>query len=163
MADASFDIVSKIDMAELNNAISQAMGEIKTRFDFKGSKSEISVENDHLVIFSDDDIKIKQVIDVLISKMAKRGIGLRSFDFEKKPDTATGQAVRLKLPIKTELEKDQVKQIVKLVKDSKLKVTVTGQGDSVRVSGKSRDDLQEIQRLVREADFKFDCQFTNYK
>ena len=163
MADPSFDIVSKIDISELDNAISQAMSEIKTRFDFKGSKSEISIENNQLVIFSDDDIKIKQVIDVLISKMAKRGIGLKSFDFEKKPDSATGQAVRLKLPIKTELEKDQVKQIVKLVKDSKLKVQVVGQGDSVRVSGKKLDDLQEIQRRIKSADFKFDCQFTNYK
>ena len=105
--DPSFDIVSKIDKAELTNAITQAMGEISNRFDFKGSKSEIKQEEEHLVISSDNDIKIKQVIDVLISKMVKRNIGVRAFDFEgTKLEPATGGTVRMKVKIQNGLEKE---------------------------------------------------------
>jgi len=163
MADPSFDIVSKVDKTELSNAVSLAMTEIKNRFDFKGSKSEIKVEEENLVLLSDDDIKIKQVIDVLMSKMAKRNIGLKAFNFDSKIEPATGQTVRMKIKIQTGLDKDQVKKVIALIKDSKLKVVVTGMGDSVRVSGKKKDDLQDVQNLIRKADLPFDCQFTNYK
>ena len=163
MADPSFDIVSKVDKTELSNAVSLAMTEIKNRFDFKGSKSEIKVEEENLVLLSDDDIKIKQVIDVLMSKMAKRNIGLKAFNFDSKIEPATGQTVRMKVKIQTGLDKDQVKKVIALIKDSKLKVVVTGMGDSVRVSGKKKDDLQDVQNLIRKADLPFDCQFTNYK
>lgn len=163
MADPSFDIVSKIDKTELANAVAQAMTEISTRFDFKGSNSEIKVDDENLTILSDDAIKIKQVIDVLMGKMAKRGIGLKSFNFDSKIEPATGQTVRMKVKIQTSMDKDQVKQVIKLIKDSGLKVAVTGMGDSVRVSGKKKDDLQDVQGLLRKSDLPFDCQFTNYK
>lgn len=163
MADPSFDIVSEVDRSELKNAVAQAMSEITTRFDFKGSKSDIQLEENQLVILSDNDIKIKQVIDVLTTKMAKRGIGLKAFDFEAKPESATGGTARLKVKIQTGLDKEHTKQITKLIKDAKLKVTPTIMGDSVRVVGKKKDDLQEVMQLIRSADFPFDTKFTNFK
>jgi uncharacterized protein YajQ (UPF0234 family) len=163
MADPSFDIVSEVDMSELKNAISQAMAEIQTRFDFKGSKSDIKLEEKQLVITSDNDIKIKQVIDVLINKMAKRNIGLKAFNFEEKPEPATGGTARLKVKIQTGLEKEHTKQITKIIKDSKLKVTPTIMGESVRVVGKKKDDLQEVMQLIRDADLPFEAKFTNFK
>jgi len=163
MGDPSFDIVSEVDRSELKNAVNQAMAEISTRFDFKGSKSEIQLEDNQLVIVSDNDIKIKQVIDVLMTKMAKRGIGLKAFDFEEKPEPASRGVVRLRVKIQNGLEREHTKQITKLIKDSKLKVTATVMGDSVRVSGKKKDDLQEVMKLIRNADFSFDTKFTNFK
>lgn len=163
MADPSFDIISEVDRLELKNAVAQAMSEINTRFDFKGSKSDIKLEETQLIITSDNDIKIKQVIDVLIAKMAKRGIGLKAFDFEAKPEAATGGTARLKVKIQTGLEKEHTKQLTKLIKDSKLKVTPTIMGESVRVVGKKKDDLQEIMDLIRKQDFPFEAKFTNFK
>lgn len=162
--DPSFDIVSKIDKSELTNAITQAMGEITNRFDFKGSKSDIKQEEEHLVISSDNDIKIKQVIDVLISKMVKRNIGVKAFDFEgTKLEPATGGTVRMKVKIQNGLEKEHTKEITKIIKDSKLKVQPTIMGEYVRVTGKKKDDLQQIQSLLKGADLPFDFGFTNYK
>jgi len=163
MADPSFDIVSKVEKSELANAVTQAMSEITNRFDFKGSKSEIKVEDENLIITSDNEIKIKQVIDVLINKMAKRGIGLRAFDFESPIESATGGTARMKVKIQTGLEKEHTKEITRLIKDSKLKVQAAIMGDYVRVTGKKKDDLQGVQKLIKEADLKFDTQFTNYK
>lgn len=163
MADPSFDIVSEVDRSELKNAVAQAMAEITTRFDFKGSKSDIQLEESQLVILSDNEIKIKQVIDVLIGKLAKRGIGLKAFDFEAKPESATGGTARLKVKIQTGLEKEHTKQITKIIKDSKLKVTPTIMGESVRVVGKKKDDLQEVMQLLRDADLPFETKFTNFK
>lgn len=161
--DPSFDIVSKIDRPELQNAVSQAMTEIQTRFDFKGSNSEIKLQDDQLILTSENDIKLKQVIDVLTSKMAKRGISLKAFDFDSKVEPATGQTVRQKVKIQTGLDKEQTKQITNLIKDSKLKVQATIQGDSVRVVGKKKDDLQAVMNAIRNANFKFDANFTNFK
>lgn len=161
--DPSFDIVSKIDRPELQNAVSQAMTEIQTRFDFKGSNSEIKLQDDQLILTSENDIKLKQVIDVLTSKMAKRGISLKAFDFDSKIEPATGQTVRQKVKIQTGLDKEQTKQITTLIKDSKLKVQATIQGDSVRVVGKKKDDLQAVMNAIRNANFKFDANFTNFK
>lgn len=163
MADASFDIVSKVDRPELSNAVSQAMTEIGTRFDFKGSKSTIELKDEELILVSDNDAKMKQVIDVLTTKMAKRGIGPKAFDFDAKLEPATGGTVRQKVKIQNGLDKEQTKQITKLIKDSKLKVQAQIMGDSVRVTGKKKDDLQEVMKLLKSADFSFDCQFTNYK
>jgi len=162
--EPSFDIVSKIDKSELANAINQAMTEITTRFDFKGSKSEIKHEEEYLVLTSDNDIKIKQVIDVLTNKLIKRGIGIKAFDFEgTKIEPATGGTVRMKVKIQTGLEKEHTKEIVKIIKDSKLKVQATIMGDYVRVSGKKKDDLQQVQKLLKNANLNFDFSFTNYK
>ena len=163
MADPSFDIVSKVDKAELTNAVSQAMTEISTRFDFKGSKSEIKQDEENLVITSDNDIKIKQVIDVLISKLAKRNIGLKAFDFESKIEPATGGTVRQKVKIQTGLEKEHTKELNRIIKDSKIKCQSAIMGEYIRVTAKKKDDLQAVQKLIREANLNFDCQFTNYK
>ncbi|MGV3665256.1 MAG: YajQ family cyclic di-GMP-binding protein [Leptospira bouyouniensis] len=161
--DPSFDIVSKLDRPELQNAVSQAMTEIQTRFDFKGSNSEIKITDDQLVLTSENEIKLKQVIDVLTTKMAKRGISLKAFDFDSKIEAATGQTVRMKVKIQNGLDKEQTKQITTLIKDQKLKVQATIQGDSVRVVGKKKDDLQEVMGAIRNANFNFDANFTNFK
>ncbi|ABZ93858.1 Conserved hypothetical protein [Leptospira biflexa serovar Patoc strain 'Patoc 1 (Ames)'] len=161
--DPSFDIVSKLERPELQNAVSQAMTEIQTRFDFKGSNSEIKITDDQLVLTSENEIKLKQVIDVLTTKMAKRGIGLKAFDFDSKVESATGQTVRMKVKIQNGLDKEQTKQITTLIKDQKLKVQATIQGDSVRVVGKKKDDLQEVMAAIRNANFNFDANFTNFK
>jgi uncharacterized protein YajQ (UPF0234 family) len=162
--DPSFDIVSKLDKSELTNAITLAMTEINTRFDFKGSKSEIKQDEENILISSDNEIKIKQVIDVLVSKMTKRGIGVKGFDFEgTKIEAATGNTVRMKVKIQDGLEKEHTKEITKLIKDSKIKVTPTIMGEYVRVTGKKKDELQEIQKLLKSADLSFDFTFTNYK
>jgi uncharacterized protein YajQ (UPF0234 family) len=162
--DPSFDIVSKLDKSELTNAITLAMTEINTRFDFKGSKSEIKQDEENIVISSDNEIKIKQVIDVLVSKMTKRGIGVKGFDFEgTKIEAATGSTVRMKVKIQDGLDKEHTKEITKLIKDSKIKVTPTIMGEYVRVTGKKKDELQEIQKLLKSADLSFDFTFTNYK
>ncbi|XDD47783.1 YajQ family cyclic di-GMP-binding protein [Leptospira sp. WS39.C2] len=161
--DPSFDIVSKLERPELQNAVSQAMTEIQTRFDFKGSNSEIKITDDQLVLISENEIKLKQVIDVLTTKMAKRGIGLKAFDFDSKVEPATGQSVRMKVKIQNGLDKEQTKQITTLIKDQKLKVQATIQGDSVRVVGKKKDDLQEVMAAIRNANFNFDASFTNFK
>ncbi|TGN20072.1 YajQ family cyclic di-GMP-binding protein [Leptospira idonii] len=162
-ADPSFDIVSKLERPELQNAISQAMTEISTRFDFKGSNSEIKLQDEQIVLTSENDIKLKQVIDVLTTKMAKRGISLKAFDFESKIEPATGQSVRQKVKIQNGLDKEQTKQITNLIKDAKLKVQVAIQGDSVRVTGKKKDDLQAVMQAIRNANFNFDASFTNFK
>ncbi|MCW7470402.1 MULTISPECIES: YajQ family cyclic di-GMP-binding protein [Leptospira] len=161
--DPSFDIVSKIERPELQNAVAQAMTEIQTRFDFKGSNSEIKLTEDSLVLTSENDIKLKQVIDVLTTKMAKRGISLKAFDFDSKIESATGQTVRQKVKIQNGLDKEQTKQITTLIKDQKLKVQATIQGESVRVVGKKKDDLQEVMAAIRNANFNFDANFTNFK
>jgi cyclic-di-GMP-binding protein len=162
--DPSFDIVSKIEKSELTNAINQALAEINTRFDFKGSKSDIKLENENIVILSDNDIKIKQVIDVLTNKMVKRGIGIKAFNFEDaKIESATGNTVRMKVKIQDGLEKEHTKELTKIIKDSKIKVQPTIMGEYIRVVGKKKDDLQEIQKMLKSADLPFDFNFTNYK
>ncbi|WP_061249259.1 YajQ family cyclic di-GMP-binding protein [Leptospira alstonii] len=163
MSDPSFDVVSEISRPELINAVTQALGEIKNRFDFKGSKSDIQLEDEQLVLTSDNESKLESVIDVLVSKMAKRGIGLKNFDFKSKIEPATGGTVRMKVKIRKGMEKEQTKEITRVIKDSKLKVNVTIMGESVRVTGKKKDDLQEVIHLLKNADLPFDVQFTNYK
>ncbi|HMW05735.1 MAG TPA: YajQ family cyclic di-GMP-binding protein [Leptospiraceae bacterium] len=161
--DPSFDIISKVEKSELANAVTQALSEINTRFDFKGSKSDIKVEEENLVITSDNDIKIKQVIDVLINKLAKRGVGLKAFNFDSKIESATGNTARMKVKIQQGLEKEHTKEIVRIIKDSKLKVQAAIMGDYVRVTGKKKDDLQEVQHLLKKNELNFDFTFTNYK
>ncbi|PJZ48470.1 YajQ family cyclic di-GMP-binding protein [Leptospira saintgironsiae] len=163
MSDPSFDVVSEVDKPELQNAVTQAIAEIKNRFDFKGSKSEIKLEEENLTLISDNEAKLESVIDVLINKMAKRGLGLKSFDFKSKLEPATGNTVRMKVKIRNGLEKEQTKEITKIVKDSKLKVIPTIMGNCVRIQGKKKDDLQEIMKLLKSADLSFDVQFQNFK
>jgi hypothetical protein len=163
-ADNSFDIVSKIDMQELNNAIQQALKEITTRFDLRdsGSKIELAEKDSQLVLSSKDDYKLKAVTDILQSKMVKRGISLKALSYGA-IEPAAGGSVRQKVTLQQGISGEKAKEIVRVIKDSKLKVQAAIQGDTVRVSGKDRDTLQQVIALVKSKDFGIDTQFTNYR
>ncbi|MCL6516231.1 YajQ family cyclic di-GMP-binding protein [Alicyclobacillus sp.] len=161
--DSSFDIVSEVDLQEVQNAVQQALKEISTRFDFKGSKSEIEFDGKGTItLLSDDEYKLNALRDVLESKLIKRGVSLKALR-PGKVEPAAGGTVRQAVRLQQGIEQDVAKQITKLVKDTKLKVQVTIQGDQLRVSGKSRDDLQAVIRTLREADLPVPLQFTNYR
>ncbi|MBP3965187.1 MULTISPECIES: YajQ family cyclic di-GMP-binding protein [Paenibacillus] len=162
MAENSFDIVSKVDMQELNNAITQAEREIETRFDFKNSKSSIALEKEDIVVVSDDEYKLKSVVDILQSKMIKRGVPIKNMEFGKLEPASAG-TVRQKIKLKQGIEQDISKKINILIRDSKLKVKSQIQGDSIRVTGKSLDDLQAVMAMLRGADLQIELQFTNYR
>lgn len=161
-SENSFDIVSKLDVQELNNAINQAEKEIATRFDFKGSKSSINLEKEELVVISDDEFKLQNVLDILQSKMAKRGISLKNLDYGK-VEAAAGSTVRQRIKVKQGVDQDNAKKINVLIRDSKLKVKSQIQGDQIRVTGKSKDDLQAVMQLLRKADLPLDLQFINFR
>lgn len=161
-SENSFDIVSKFDLQEMINAITQAEKEIETRFDFKGSKSSLKLDKDTLVLVSDDEYKLKAVIEILQSKMIKRGLSLRNVDYSKIEPASLG-TVRQRLTLKQGIDHDNAKKINILIRDSKLKVKSQIQGDQIRVTGKSKDDLQGIIQLLRKADLSLDLQFTNVK
>ena len=163
-ADNSFDIVSKIDMQELNNAIQQALKEITTRFDLRdsGSKVELAEKDTQLILASKDEYKLKAVTDILQSKMVKRGISLKALTYGA-IEPASGGSVRQKVTLAQGISGDKAKEIVRVIKDSKLKVQAAIQGDTVRVTGKDRDTLQQVIALVKSKDFGIDTQFTNYR
>ena len=162
-SEHSFDIVSKMEMQELTNAVHQTEREIETRFDFKGSKSDLSLEKDALVITSDDDYKLNAVLDILKSKMIKRGLAVKNIDYGKIEPASMG-TVRQKLSFKQGVDQENAKKINILIRDSKLKVKSQIQGDQIRVTGKSRDDLQSVMQLLRGAEnLSLDLQFTNFK
>jgi len=158
----SFDIVSKIDMAEVTNAVTQAMKEIGQRFDFKGSKSNITQEKDALVVVSDDDYKLKSVIDILQNKLVKRGVPTKNVSYGK-VEAALAGTVRQRLTLQQGIPTDKAKEIVKAIKDSKIKVQASIQADQVRVSGKSRDDLQTVMQLLKGREFGIELQYDNYR
>ncbi|AIQ53259.1 MULTISPECIES: YajQ family cyclic di-GMP-binding protein [Paenibacillus] len=161
-SESSFDIVSKMDMQELTNAVNQTEKEIDNRFDFKNSKSSLKLEKDALIIASEDEYKLNAVIDILQSKMVKRGITLKNLDFGKIEPAALG-TVRQRLGLKQGIDQENAKKINILIRDSKLKVKSQIQGDTIRVTGKSRDDLQQIIQILRKADLPLDLQFNNLK
>ncbi|CAG7624142.1 YajQ family cyclic di-GMP-binding protein [Paenibacillus allorhizosphaerae] len=161
-SENSFDIVSKLDIQELTNAINQAEKEIATRFDFKGSKSSIALDKEELVVVSDDDFKLQNVLDILQSKMAKRGISLKNLDYGKVEPAASG-TVRQRIKVKQGIDQDNAKKINILIRDSKLKVKSQIQGDEIRVTGKSKDDLQQVMTLLRKADLPLELQFINFR
>jgi cyclic-di-GMP-binding protein len=161
-AENSFDIVSKIDMSEVTNAVTQAMKEISQRFDFKGSKSNISQEKDALVIISDDEYKLKSVVDILQNKLVKRGVPIKNVSYGK-VEAALAGTVRQRLTLQQGIPTDRAKEIVKAIKDSKIKVQASIQADQVRVSGKSRDDLQNVIQLLKGKEFGIELQFDNYR
>ncbi|VTR58234.1 putative nucleotide-binding protein [Actinobacillus pleuropneumoniae] len=161
-SESSFDIVSKMDMQELTNAVNQAEREIENRFDFKGSKSSLKLDKDALVIASDDEYKLNAVIDILQTKMVKRGLSLRNVEYGKIEPASMG-TVRQRLTLKQGIDQENSKKINILIRDSKLKVKSQIQGDQIRVTGKSKDDLQQIMQLLRKADLSLDLQFTNFK
>lgn len=165
MADTnSFDIVSKIELPEVNNAVQQALKEVTTRYDLKDSKSSIELnEKDlKLIIASADDFKLKAVVDILEGKLVKRQVPLKNLDYgEVAP--AAGATVRQEVKLQQGIPTEKCKEIVKVIKDSKKKVQASIQGDLVRVSGKDRDTLQEVISLIRGEDFGLELQFTNYR
>jgi uncharacterized protein YajQ (UPF0234 family) len=164
MPDNSFDIVSKIELAEVNNAIQQAMKEIITRYDLKNSKSDIQLnEKDHKILLaSADEFKLKAVADVLEQKLVKRKVPLKGLTFGA-VTPAAGSSVRQEITLQQGIPIEKARDIVKLIKDSKKKVQASIQGDLVRVSGRDRDTLQDVIALLRGHDFGIDMQFTNYR
>jgi uncharacterized protein YajQ (UPF0234 family) len=162
-AENSFDIVSKVDLQEVANAIQNALKEIHTRFDLKDSKSDIKLEGkDALILSSADEYKLKAVNDILQSKMVKRNVPIKAFNYGV-VEPAAGSTVRQKVTMQQGIPIEKAREIVKVIKDSKKKVQASIQGDTVRVSGKDRDSLQEIIALLRGHDFGIDMQFTNYR
>jgi len=161
-AENSFDIVCKVDMQEVTNALDQARREIETRYDLKGSKNEIKLEKTDITLTVADEMKLKAVIDILQSKLHRRGIPLKALDYGK-VEEASGGALRQKIAIQQGIPIEKAREIVRLVKDSKVRVQAAIQEDQVRVSGKNRDDLQKIIALVKEKDFGIALQFTNYR
>ena len=163
MPDNSFDIVSKIDLQEVSNAIQQAMKEITTRFDLKDSKSHVELEGkDAIIMHSADEYKLKHVNDILQQKLVKRGVPLKGLVYGV-VEPAAGSTAKQKITMQQGIPIEKARDVVKFVKDSKKKVQASIQGDLVRVSGKDRDSLQEIIALLKQKDFGIDMQFTNYR
>ncbi|MDI4646140.1 YajQ family cyclic di-GMP-binding protein [Cohnella hashimotonis] len=161
-SEYSFDIVSKVELQEVSNAVQQAVKEIETRFDFKGSKSSIALEGEALTVASDDEYRLKSVIDILQSKLIKRGVPIRNLDYGK-IEPASGSTVRQNIKLKQGVDQENAKKINILIRDSKLKVKSQIQGDQLRVTGKSKDDLQAIMSLLKGAELPLELQFTNYR
>jgi cyclic-di-GMP-binding protein len=161
-AENSFDIACKIDMQEVANAINQAQREIETRYDLKGSKNTIEQDKMVLTVQSPDDMKLKAVVDILQSKLHRRGIDLRALTIGD-PQPASGGTLRQAITLQDGIPIEKAREIVRLVKDSKVRVQAAIQDNQVRISGKNRDDLQKIIALVKERDFGIALQFTNYR
>jgi uncharacterized protein YajQ (UPF0234 family) len=163
MPENTFDIVSKIDLQEVSNAIQQALKEIHTRFDLKDSKSSIVLEGkDAIILQSVDEFKLKAVNDVFQQKLVKRGVPLKGLTYSA-VESALGGTARQRITMQQGIPIEKARDIVKLIKNSKKKVQASIQGDLVRVSGKDRDALQEVIALLRQQDFGIDMQFTNYR
>jgi len=158
----SFDIASKVNLEEVNNALHQTMKEVKQRFDFKGSTSEVRLEEKELVLTSDDEYKLKSLIDIMQQKLVKRKVPLKALSYGK-IESALGGTVRQSVSIQQGLSSEKAKEIVRFIRDTKLKVRSTIQADSVRIAGRDRDTLQKVIALLREKDFGIDMQFTNYR
>jgi cyclic-di-GMP-binding protein len=162
MPENTFDVVSKIDLAEVSNAIAQATKEVTTRFDLKDSKSTITLEKDAIVVHSADDYKLKAVNEILGQKLVKRGVSLKGLTYGV-IEPAAGGTAKQKITLQQGIPIEKAKEMVKLIKDAKKKVQASIQGDLVRVSGKDRDSLQETIALLKSKDFGLDLQFTNYR
>ncbi|MCY7900457.1 YajQ family cyclic di-GMP-binding protein [Bacillus inaquosorum] len=160
--ESSFDIVSKVELPEVQNAIQIALKEISTRYDFKGSKSDISLDKEELVLVSDDEFKLSQLKDVLVSKLIKRNVPTKNIDYGK-VENASGGTVRQRAKLVQGIDKDNAKKINTIIKNSGLKVKSQVQDDQVRVTGKNKDDLQQIITAVRGADLPIDIQFINFR
>lgn len=162
-SDNSFDIVSKVDLQEVSNAMQQALKEIHQRYDLKGSHSDIQMEGkDAIILTSADDYKLKAVNDVFQGKLVKRGVPLKGLTYGK-IEPAAGSTVRQKITLQQGIPTEKAKEIVKFIKEGKQKVQASIQGDFVRVAGKDRDTLQGVIAALRGHDFGIDMQFTNYR
>ena len=162
MADPTFDVVSEVNLPEAQNAVAQAQKEIAQRYDLKGSSAGIEQKERELTLTADTDFALKAVTDILQTKLAKRGVSLKALDFGK-IEPATKGTVRQVVTIQQGIPSEKAREIVKAIKDSKLKVQASIQGEQLRVSGKKRDDLQAVIALLRGADFGLPLQFTNFR
>ncbi|WP_224984702.1 YajQ family cyclic di-GMP-binding protein [Geomonas agri] len=158
----SFDIVSKVDLQEVDNAINQTVKEIGQRYDFKGSKSEVTLEKESIKVLSEDDFKLKAVIDILQSKFVKRNISPKALQYGK-VEQASGSMVRQIITLQMGISKEKAKEIGAVIKETKLKVQSQIQDDQVRVTGKNIDDLQEVIRVLKGKDLDIDMQFVNFR
>jgi uncharacterized protein YajQ (UPF0234 family) len=162
MAESSFDVVSSVDLQEVKNAIGQAMKEITTRFDLKGTNSTIDLQGEEILISTADEGKIKAVRDVLETRLVKRSVPLKAVTFGP-IEKALGGTARQKVTLQKGIPSEKAREIVKIIKGTKLKVQASIQGEQVRVAGKNRDDLQAVIQLLKETDLGIDMQFTNYR
>jgi len=162
MASYSFDVVSRVDMQEVKNAVDQFERELANRWDFRGSVSEVKIEEGKLLLTSDDEFKLQMMTEMLNAKLAKRGVSLKSLDFGKVEPASKG-AVRQEVKLKQGLDTDTGKAVSKLIRDSGRKVTCSIMGDQVRVTGKSKDDLQGVIDMLKKADLPVDLQFVNMR
>ena len=162
--DFSFDVVSKVDPQEVSNAVQQASKEIATRFDFRGSASKIEWDEKEmtLTLTSDDAGKLKSVVDILETRLVKRGIALKALEYGD-PQPAAGGTVRQTVKVQQGIDTDKARAIVKSIKDSKLKVQAAIQSDQIRVSGRNKDDLQAVMARLRAGEYGLPLQFTNYR
>lgn len=160
--DCSFDVVSEVEMQEVDNAVNQAKKEIGTRYDFRGSKCSLELAGDMITIHADDEYKLGAVIDILKGKMVKRNVSLKNLDYGKM-EPASGATVRQVVTIKKGLSKEVAKEVVKTIKNLKLKVTAAIQESQVRVTGKDKDDLQAVIQALKSEDFPVELQFVNFR
>jgi hypothetical protein len=161
-ADSSFDVVSKVDQQELDNALNQTRKEIAGRFDFKHSKTTVESTEKTITIETDDELKLKNVVDMLQGRATKRGISIKAFDYGK-VEPAAGNTVRQVITVRNGIPKEKSKPLLDAIKAAKLKVNAQFQDEQIRVTGKSRDDLQKVQALLKALDYELPLQFTNYR
>ncbi|MCU0316901.1 MAG: YajQ family cyclic di-GMP-binding protein [Fimbriimonadaceae bacterium] len=160
--DFSFDIASKVDQMEVKNAIGQAQKELANRYDFRGSNAEIELEKDEVKLVAEDEFRMEQLRDIVISKLIKRGIELKMIE-QGKIEPGAGISVRQKLTFKSGIPQDQAKSLIKQIKDQAFKVNTQIQGEEVRVSSKSKDDLQKAINFIKSLDLPFSPSFINYR
>jgi hypothetical protein len=160
MAESSFDVVSSVDLQEVKNALAQATKEIRTRFDLKNSGSSVDLQGEEILVVSSDEFKLKAVRDVLEERLVKRNVPLKALSYGP-VEQALGGTVRQRASLQKGIPTEKAREIVKLVKGTKLKVQAAIQGDQLRVSGKNKDDLQSVMQVLRGTDLGIDMQFTN--
>jgi len=158
----SFDIVSQVDRAEISNAINQTIKEVRQRFDFKGSAATVGLEKDELVLTAEDETKLRNMNEILQQKLVRRGVPLKAFNYGK-VEPAAGGTVKQQAQIQQGIPQEKAKEVVKYIKDTKAKVQASIQGDAVRVTGKDRDELQDIISKLKAKDFGIHMQFSNYR
>lgn len=158
----SFDIVSEVNQVEVRNAIDQANKEVSTRFDFKGSDARIEYDGKAMTLYADDDFKLKQVTDILVAKLTKRQVDIRSLKYGD-AEKISGNKVKQAVNVRTGVEQELAKKIVKLLKEAKLKVQASIQGDAIRVSGTKKDDLQSAIAFVRKSIADYPLQYQNFR
>jgi uncharacterized protein YajQ (UPF0234 family) len=158
----SFDIVSQVDAAEISNAINQTIKEVRQRFDFKGSSANVVHEKNELVLTAEDETKLRNMNDILQQKLVRRGVPLKAFNYGN-IEAAAGGTVRQRAQIQEGIPQDKAREVVKFIKDTKVKVQASIQGDIVRVSGRDRDTLQDVIARLKDKDFGIHMQFTNYR